>query len=62
MKNTNTGQEPHIPQIKERSNSDLIELVCQLHHRLLINPVSTEMTDTYLDARKELESRMITTK
>lgn len=42
---------------KERDNMDLLELVCQLHSRALRYP-SEEMHKAYIDARKELESRL----
>lgn len=43
--------------VKERTNLDLLELVCQLHSRALQYP-SKEMHDAYMEARQELEARL----
>ena len=43
--------------VKERSNLDLLELVCQLHGRALDFP-SKEMHDAYIEARQEMEKRL----
>lgn len=43
--------------VKERDNIDLLELVCQLHSRALNFP-SEEMHNAYVEARKELETRL----
>jgi hypothetical protein len=47
-----------IKPLKERDNLDLLELVCQLHNRALSNPQSKFVHDAYVEARKELESRL----
>lgn len=44
---------------KERDTLDLLELVCQLHHRALILPDNEKMHQNYKEARKELENRLI---
>jgi len=41
----------------ERDNLDLLELVCQLHHRSIMAG-TREMHDAYMEARLELESRL----
>lgn len=43
--------------VKERDNLNLLELVCQLHSRALLFP-SRKMHDAYIEARKELETRL----
>lgn len=43
---------------KERDTLDLIELVCQLHSRSL-NTGTKVMHDAYVEARQELESRIV---
>lgn len=47
------------PKPSERTNLNLLELVCQLCHRNLLFP-SEEMHNYYWEARKELESRLST--
>lgn len=42
---------------KELTNLDLLELVCQLHSRVL-EFASKEMHDAYIEARQELEARL----
>ena len=42
---------------KERDNLDLLELVCQLHGRASMYG-NKEQHDAYVEARKELESRL----
>ena len=44
--------------VKERDTLDLLELVCQLHSRSL-NIGTKEMHDAYVEARQELESRIV---
>lgn len=46
-----------IPKPKDRTNLDLLELVCQLHSRALQYP-SKKMHDAYWEARRELEARL----
>ena len=43
---------------KERDTLDLLELVCQLHSRSL-NTGTKAMHDAYVEARQELESRIV---
>jgi hypothetical protein len=43
---------------KERDTLDLLELVCQLHSRSL-NAGTKAMHDAYVEARQELESRIV---
>jgi hypothetical protein len=44
--------------LQERDNLDLLELVCQLGKRTML--IETKKThDAYMEARKELESRLI---
>lgn len=48
-----------IKTLKERDNSDLLELVCQLNCRCLLNTsVSKEVNDAYVEARNEMERRL----
>lgn len=44
--------------LKERDDLDLLELVCQLHCRSVMH-ISKEMHDASIEARKELESRIV---
>lgn len=44
---------------KERNTLDLLELVCQLHSRSVIFPNNEKMHQNYLEARKELECRLL---
>jgi len=56
--NSNEKQSAGGPMpVSERDNLDLLELVCQLHSRALNFP-SKDMHDAYIEARKELESRL----
>lgn len=48
---------PVIKTPKERDSLDLLELVCQLHSRALQYP-SEEMHNAYVEAKKEMESRL----
>lgn len=50
-------KEEAVKSLKERSDMDLLELVCQLHSRALNFP-SKEMHDAYIEARTELETRI----
>lgn len=44
--------------LKERDNLNLLELVCQLHSRSIINPQSEEIHNAYTEARMELKNRL----
>ncbi len=44
--------------VKERDNIDLLELVCQLHSRSVMQTHNQDMHDAYIEARTELESRL----
>lgn len=44
--------------VKELSDANLLELVCQLHSRSGINFRSKEMHDAYVEARVELDFRL----
>jgi hypothetical protein len=44
---------------KELDSLDLLQLVCELHTRAFINWGSKEFNDTYLEARQELEDRIL---
>lgn len=44
--------------VKERDNLDLLELVCQLHSRAVNQTHNQLMHDAYVEARKEMESRL----
>jgi len=44
--------------VESRDTLDLLELVCQLHSRSL-NVGTKEMHDAYVEARQELESRIV---
>lgn len=44
--------------VRERTDLDLLELVCQLHSRSLNQPHNKGMHDAYVEARKEMESRL----
>lgn len=46
--------------VKERDNLDLLELVCQLHSRAVNQAHNKLMHDAYVEARKEMESRLST--
>ena len=54
------SKEEELKSPKERDNLDLLELVCQLHSRALNQPRNKQMHNTYIEARKELESRLNT--
>ena len=43
--------------LKEHTDIELLELVCQLHYRALQYP-SEKMHNNYIKARKEMESRL----
>ena len=45
--------------LKERNNIELLELVCELHFRVLTYGNNKEQHNAYIEARKELESRLI---
>lgn len=47
-----------IKELKDRDDLDLLELVCQLHSRSSTNPQNEKMHESYVEARKELESRL----
>ena len=44
--------------VEERDTLDLLELVCQLHSRALIQPGNKNMHDAYVEARQEMERRI----
>ena len=48
-----------IKTLQERDSLDLLELVCQLHSRVLLNMNNIEMHNSYMEARKELENRIV---
>lgn len=43
---------------KERDDIDLLELVCQLHSRSAMQPMNKDMHNAWVEANKELESRL----
>jgi hypothetical protein len=44
--------------VEQRDTLDLLELVCQLHSRALNQPRNKNIHDAYLEARREMESRI----
>jgi hypothetical protein len=44
---------------KERNDLELLELVCQLHSKSVTYYHNKEMHDAYIEARKEMESRLV---
>lgn len=44
--------------VEERDTLDLLELVCQLHSRVLSQPRNKNMHDAYVEARQEMERRI----
>ncbi len=44
--------------VQERTDADLLELVCKLHSRSLMYPESKEMHNAANEARKEMDSRL----
>lgn len=51
--------ETKIKTPQERDSLDLLELVCQLHGRVLLNINNEIMYNSYMEARKGLEKRII---
>jgi len=44
--------------LRERSNTDLLELVLQLHARSFMQTNNRYMHDAYMEARSEMETRL----